>query len=158
MSAVSTIQNRILIPAKASVSIHPSSTEREAELSALLDLTQQALIESNDESALVGPALDALFGGLHWQKAYCTDDEWQACIRQCRAHRLLPMIHEDPFTGRAFKKPRGYAGDAELLDLIYGPEERWARPQASPLGMSIYQYTSAAPAAVGVRARRGFVA
>ena len=68
------------------------------------------------------------------------------------------MIHEDPFTGRAFKKPRGYAGDAELLDLIYGPEERWAKPQASPLGMSIYHYTSAAPAAEGVRARRGFIA
>jgi len=59
------------------------------------------------------------------------------------------MIHEDPFTGRAFRKPRGYAGDAELIDLIYGPEELWAKPQASPLGLNIYQYTSAAPAAEG---------
>ena len=158
MSAVSIYSHRRPIAAKASVGIHPSFTEREAELAALLDLTQQVLFDSNGEIERVGQALDALFGGLHWQKSYCTDQEWQACIGQCRAHSLLEMIHEDPFTGRAFKKPRGYAGDAELLDLIYGPEERWAKPQASPLGMSIYHYTSAAPAAEGVRARRGFIA
>jgi SAM-dependent methyltransferase len=144
--------------AKPGISIHPSFTEREAELSALLDLTQQSLFDSNGNAERVGHALDGLFGGLHWQKSYGTDEEWQACVRQCREHRLLAMIHEDPFTGRAFRKPRGYAGDAELLDLIYGPEEHWPGPQASPLGMSIYQYTSAAPAAEGVRARRGFIA
>jgi SAM-dependent methyltransferase len=158
MSAVSTYSTRRLLAAKASVGIHPSFTEREAELSALLDLTYQTLFDSNGDSERVGQAVDALFGGLHWQKTYCTDEEWQACIRQCREHRLLGIIHEDPFTGRAFRKPRGYAGDAELIDLIYGPEERWAKPQASPLGMSIYEYTSAAPAAEGVRARRGFIA
>lgn len=158
MSAVSTYSTQRLVAAKANVGIHPSFSEREAELSALLDLTHQALFDSNGDSARVGQALDALFGGLHWQKTYCTDEEWQACIRQCRAHRLLDVIHEDPFTGRAYRKPRGYAGDAELLDLIYGPEELWARPQASVLGMGIYQYTSSAPAAEGVRARRGFIA
>ncbi len=158
MSTVSTYSTRRLTTAKAAVGIHPSFTEREAELYALLDLTEQTLLDSHADIERVGHALDALFGGLHWQKAYGTDDEWQACIRQCREHRLMGMIHEDPFTGRAFKKPRGYAGDAELLDLIYGPEERWAKPQASPLGLSIYHYTSAAPAAEGVRARRGFIA
>lgn len=158
MSAVSIYSARRLVATNASVGIHPSVTEREAELSALLDLTHQTLFDSNGESERVGRALDSLFGGLAWQKSYCRDEEWQACIRQCREHRLLGMIHEDPFTGRAFRKPRGYAGDAELLDLIYGPEELWAKPQATPLGMNIYQYTSSAPAAEGVRARRGFIA
>src|SRR4029077_598580 len=79
-------------------------------------------------------------------------------VRHCRMHRLLELIHEDPFTARAFRKPRGYAGDAELLDLIYGPEENWPLPTASTLGTNIYRYTSAAPAAEGVRARREFVA
>ena len=158
MSAVSSYIHPRLNSAKASVGIHPSFTEREAELSALLDLTYQNLFDSNADINRVGQSLDALFGGLHWQKSYCTDEEWQACVRQCREHRLLRMIHEDPFTGRAFQKPRGYAGDAELIDLIYGPEERWAKPEASPLGMSLYHYTSGAPAAEGVRARRGFIA
>ena len=160
MSAVPSFSHsqKFLQAAKPKVGIHPSFTEREAELSALLDLTQQTLFDSHDDSERVGQALDGLFGGLHWQKTYCTDEEWQACIRQCREHRLLEMIHEDPFTGRAYKKPRGYAGDAELIDLIYGPEDRCAKPEASPLGLNIYQYTSAAPAAEGVRARRGFIA
>jgi len=159
MSAVSTYySNQRLVAAKAGLGIHPSFSEREAELSALLDLTHQTLFESNGDGGRIGQALDSLFGGLHWQKTYCTADEWQACIKQCREHALLDVIHEDPFTGRAFRKPRGYAGDAELLDLIYGPEERWAKPEATPLGMGIYQYTCAAPAAEGVRARRGFIA
>ena len=99
-----------------------------------------------------------LFGGLCLEKSITNDVEWQAVVQRCRNHRLLELIHQDPFTGRAFQKPRGYAGDAELLDLIYGPEERWTPPDASALGTNIYRYTSAAPAAEGVRARRAFIA
>jgi len=121
---VSTRSQRRLVAAKTGAGIQTSFAEREAELSALLERTQQTLFESNAESERVGQALDALLGALHWQKSRCSDEEWQACIRQCREHPLLGMVHEDPFTVRAFKKPRGYAGDAELLDLIYGPEER----------------------------------
>jgi len=65
---------RFLQAAKPKVGIHPSSTEREAELSALLDLTQQTLFDSHDDSERVGQALDGLFGGLHWQKTYRTDE------------------------------------------------------------------------------------
>jgi SAM-dependent methyltransferase len=127
-------------------------------LSALLDSTSRILIESQAEAEAVGQALDGLFGGLAWQKCNSSDEEWQAAVRRCRGHRLLELIHEDPFTARAYHKPRGYAGDAELLDLIYGPEENWPAPQASPLGTAIYRYTTAAPAAEGVRARRAFIA
>jgi len=29
-------------------------------------------------------------------------------------------VHADPLTYRAFSKPRGYAGDAVMMDHIYG--------------------------------------
>lgn len=33
---------------------------------------------------------------------------------------IRQLTHQDPYTYRGFKKPRGYAGDAVLLDFIYG--------------------------------------
>jgi hypothetical protein len=68
------------------------------------------------------------------------------------------LLHEDPFTYRAYTKPRGYAGDAELLDYIYAKEELWPVPQTTPLGRQVFDYTTLAPASEGVRSRRGFVA
>ena len=116
------------------------------------------LLSSNGDRGQVGTALDGLFGGLDLQKSSCEPDDFESCIRTCREHPLLATLHEDPFTGRAFAKPRGYAGDAELIDLIYGPEDRSPEPIATPLGLNIYRYTASAPAASGVRARRGFIA
>lgn len=133
-------------------------TTSELELALLLDQTHHMLLNSQGDRAVVNEALDGLFGGLAVQKAGCSSEEWQSKILSCRTHALLSTIHEDPFTYRAFSKPRGYAGDAEMLDLIYGPEERWPEPETTPLGLDIYRYTSAAPAAEGVRARRSFVA
>lgn len=135
-----------------------SPADRDFELGNLLDQTERVLTEQAGEPERVGQAIDGLFGGLFLEKSHASDEEWQACIKRCRQHGVLNLIHEDPFTFRAFRKPRGYAGDAELLDLIYGPEEKWPGPSGSPLGMNIYRYTSAAPAAEGVRARRGFIA
>ncbi len=133
-------------------------TESDLDLMRLLDRTQDLLLHSDGDRAQVNVALDNLFGGLARRKFSVTPEEWQADIKTCRAHALLSTIHEDPFTYRAYSKPRGYAGDAPMLDLIYGPEERWPEPDTTPLGLDIYRYTAAAPAAEGVRARRAFVA
>ena len=135
-----------------------SIAEREIEVGVLLDNTHQLLLNSNGNLEPVGTALDGLFGRLNEQRLSCTPEQWQMLIKICRSHPLLSTIHEDPFTGRAFAKPRGYAGDAELIDLIYGPEDRVPEPTATPLGLDIYRYNSSAPAAEGVRARRGFIA
>ena len=132
--------------------------ERDAELRDMLDQSHLALLNSNGNIDQVGKALDSVFGGLERQKSSCTAADWQSCVQTCRTHPLMATLHEDPFTGRAYAKPRGYAGDAELLDLIYSPEEGWPEPHATPLGLDIYRYTNSAPAAEGVRARRGFVA
>lgn len=135
-----------------------SLVEREAELNQLLNESHQSLLNSSRDHRSVGMALDALFGGVNQQRLSCPADQWQTLIEACRAHPVLKTLHEDPFTGRAFAKPRGYAGDAQLIDLIYGPEDRVPEPDATPLGLDIYRYTSSAPAADGVRARRGFIA
>jgi hypothetical protein len=123
-----------------------------------LDDVHLRLISSQDQPELVQRALDELFLGLRTRRLNSSREEWQACVQLCRRHPLMKVIHQDPFTYRAFSKPRGYAGDAVMMDYIYGREERWTPPEAEPLGHQIFDYTTSAPASEGVRARRAFVA
>lgn len=85
-------------------------------------------------------------------------NQWKECVNKIRKSDLLQLVHQDPFTHRAFNKPRGYAGDAIMMDYIYGAEEGWQPPTTSPLGNGIFQYTSNASASAGVRARREHIA
>jgi hypothetical protein len=87
------------------------------------------------------------------------DARWAEFARRCLEHPLCEMVHQDPFTYRAFAKPRGYAGDAVLLDFIYGREEGWpVPPQTTELGQQIFDFTTNSSACEGVRARRGIIA
>ncbi|MGO7465372.1 class I SAM-dependent methyltransferase, partial [Rhizobium ruizarguesonis] len=68
-------------------------------------------------------------------------------------------LHKDPLTRWSFEKPRGYSGDARLLDFIYGrPEIEDAFLSASNLGRSIYAYTRNASSSVAVSQRRDILA
>jgi extracellular factor (EF) 3-hydroxypalmitic acid methyl ester biosynthesis protein len=88
-----------------------------------------------------------------------TDEEWARFVEACLRHPLRDMLHQDPFTFRAFSKPRGYAGDAQLLDYIYGREEGWPIPEgATDLGKKVFLFTTGSNACEAVRARRAFIA
>ena len=108
-----------------------------------------------------GPASEvappALFS-LGYCRLELNDGAWGEFTRLCLAHPLRQLLHEDPLTFRAFSKPRGYAGDAPLLDFIYGEEEGWPAPEASEVGKSIYASTTHSAACEAVRARRAFIA
>jgi hypothetical protein len=111
------------------------------------------------DEAGVWEAMDELVLGLQARRLHGTERAWEECVADCLAHPLREWVHQDPFTRRAFTKPRGYAGDAVLLDFIYGKEERWPVPEGTtPLGRAIFNYTTSAPAPAGVRARREVVA
>jgi extracellular factor (EF) 3-hydroxypalmitic acid methyl ester biosynthesis protein len=54
-----------------------------------------------------------------------------------RRHSIFAQLLADPMTRQAFKKPRGYPGDADLIDLIYGSEPAVAAlDAASPIGLA----------------------
>ncbi|MBS0358941.1 MAG: HAD-IA family hydrolase [Proteobacteria bacterium] len=86
---------------------------------------------------------------------YCnsTKETWQEYVKIIRAHKLLNLVHECPFTKRIYKKPRGYAGDAVVLDYIYYgiPENELGRVSAR--GQELCRITTNTPAARAVRNR-----
>lgn len=51
------------------------------------------------------------------------DDRFAEFASAIRGHALSDMLQEDPYTRRAVEKPRGYPGDAVMLDYIYRPRD-----------------------------------
>jgi len=127
-------------------------------LETLLDEVHDVLASSESETQQIQKAIDKLFHGLRSLRLSSSDDQWNDMVRTGREHPLRQLVHHDPFTRRAYDKPRGYAGDAVMMDYIYGKEEDWVPPSASKLGEAIFSYTTSAPASAGVRERRCYVA
>jgi extracellular factor (EF) 3-hydroxypalmitic acid methyl ester biosynthesis protein len=61
--------------------------------------------------------LDAPLSEL-WAKARASEIA-EGIRYQSRKHNLFSVLQRDPFTNRAATKPRGYAGDAVMMDYIY---------------------------------------
>lgn len=124
----------------------------------LLDDAEGRIQSPHSNPADLGAALDEMIDVLCGHYVHCTPTQWSDVIQICRTHSIMGLLHQDPFTYRAYSKPRGYAGDAVMLDYLYGREERWPTPEATPMGLRIFEYTTASPASMGVRFRRGYVA
>jgi hypothetical protein len=136
----------------------PNLTHAEnAIFSGLFDSTYDVLAGSPDE-ATAHRVLDELFNALREKKLHTPHDEWRKFIAVAQTHRVMSLLHRDPFTYRAFSKPRGYAGDAVMMDFIYGREEYWPIPPCDAIGEHIFNFTTQAPASEGVRSRRAHIA
>ena len=109
----------------------------------------------------VAETLGLLFSELQGRRDHLSRESWKQFITiNCRQHPLLELLHQDPLSARVFLKPRGYAGDAEMLDLIYAIEDGETLPalqRSSELGRKIYHATANAAAARAVRSRRWII-
>jgi extracellular factor (EF) 3-hydroxypalmitic acid methyl ester biosynthesis protein len=106
----------------------------------------------------IAEGLEDLFDDLSLRR---NDDAngWTEFTRACLNHPLRRLLHQDPFTYRAFSKPRGYAGDAVMMDYIYGlGEAHTAARAATPLGRAIFTHMGTRPSARAVRYRRRLLA
>ena len=90
-------------------------------------------------------------GGLHFLAGALLPESSSCAAKPIlRDHLLHRVLLEDPYTARAFGKPRGYAGDAVLIDMIYDqqpPDETSAR------GRDIFAVTTSFSVARAVRER-----
>lgn len=84
-------------------------------------------------------------------------DEWRTFCRDIvPAHPLWNVVQQAPFTRRAFEKPRGYAGDAVVLDWIYGYQQ--LADDAPPSLMELHRWEHQTPSCVSVRNRKTILA
>ena len=133
--------------------IHPSTTAPFLREKTALDRAYEQLLAGR-----IAPALDELFDDLLARREE-RPQEWKAYSRACLDHPICRLLHQDPFTFRAFAKPRGYAGDAVMMDYIYGMGDAYRAAQAAtPLGRAIFQYMDTRPSARAVRYRRHLLA
>lgn len=118
-----------------------------ARLTVLLDDAAAHIDRGQSVNAfrLLGAPLSAL-----WAEARGSSrtDEALALVR---AHRLFALVRQDPYTERAATKPRGYAGDAVMMDYVY----RGQAPEGtSALGREIMAATTRSPMGLSVLYRR----
>lgn len=64
--------------------------------------------------------METLLYGLYEVRRSRTIGEWKKLIHKTlRTHPIAGTILQSPLAGRAFKKPRGYPGDAKTIDYVY---------------------------------------
>jgi SAM-dependent methyltransferase len=79
--------------------------------------------------------------------------EWLAFTTDvARKHPIFALIQEDPSSRRSYEKPRGYPGDAVILDLLYG--DVVDPGPMSDVGRLVNRWTLACAAPTSVQLRR----
>ncbi len=120
---------------------------------ALMDNAYDILLSGN-----IVKGMDYLILGMRAIKNQYSTGEWNKFSQIIFLnHPIVQLIHQCPFTFHSFTKPRGYAGDAELLDFIYGFNQ--SSPNLSAFGRKIFEYNcEALSSCSSVRDRRDILA
>lgn len=94
------------------------------------------------QSGAVEAGMDKLVPNLHFLYASTSTTEWSEILQNILLnHPLSKLLTQDPLTARSFAQPRGYAGDAVLLDMVYSPSST-DLGNISETGKRLYKYTT----------------
>lgn len=118
----------------------------------LLDAIQDEILSGQSP---LEQTIDRLTRGLERLRTSVPNEVWSERARELVAHPLTHLLHQDPFTRRCFTKPRGYAGDARMIDYIYGEADD---DDSTELGRRILEANRQAPAPQAVRYRKQMLA
>ena len=113
-------------------------------------LDQLAAAMQRGESITAANGLMGALATLH-----ALQPDFAAVRNSLRAHPIHAMLLEDPHSNRAFTKPRGYAGDAELIDYYY---DRVPPAGTTALGKTLFDITTGFATSQAVDFRRGYAA
>ncbi|MBI1396069.1 MAG: hypothetical protein GC151_08835 [Betaproteobacteria bacterium] len=111
-----------------------------------------------DLSEFTSPSVDAtpgFMGALEQFRSRSAEASWKEFVRTSPLVRQWRFfLSHDPYTRWGLVKPRGYPGDATLMDFAYRhPSVERHVADASTLGRSIYEITQGAPQSRSARDR-----
>jgi hypothetical protein len=118
----------------SSLALRPRPDSTLADLVELLDTTHDQILRLPSTPGLLDDAIAGFERGLADARLRL-GERWPTAIADlCRPHLLCELLLADPLTARARAKPRGYAGDAVMLELTGSPPMPiavdWPRPRA----------------------------
>ncbi|MCC4297234.1 class I SAM-dependent methyltransferase [Aurantimonas coralicida] len=129
--------------------------EAAAEMLLVLELAKGGFQEGKPTSQII----ERLATSLHLLRRKTTAAVWQELVAIAQGHTVMEYLLQDPLTHWSFTKPRGYSGDAGLLDIYYKHSSMInAVDHCTTLGQEIYDYTSNVPACAAGRERRRILA
>src|ERR1700693_780842 len=96
---------------------HSSSGNSHSRILVELNALANSLSHHHADPARILEVVDV----LDRYRAAVTWQEWREfAVESVRQHPLVPLLHQEPSASYGFRKPRGYAGDAVLMDFGYG--------------------------------------
>lgn len=123
-----------------------------SDLPSLLDKTATRILGGDDNLKVIGE-LDHRLNDIRLR---VSEAEWRNKVQAfCLSHPLRTLVHQDPFTLRAFEKPRGYAGDAIMLDYVYSGIPP---PGTTAIGRQVFSLTTGVRNGQSVIERRDYAA
>jgi extracellular factor (EF) 3-hydroxypalmitic acid methyl ester biosynthesis protein len=115
------------------------------------------VLEQLKDGDIVGGMVE-LGNQLYDTYALTSTADWERLVRdEFLRHPLRDALMEDPHTARSVVKPRGYSGDAVLLDMVYYPE-RLDMSDVSELGQGLFRFNTRTNIAKALRQRMSTVA
>ncbi|MGG4046137.1 MULTISPECIES: class I SAM-dependent methyltransferase [Paenibacillus] len=80
----------------------------------LLDVVEKMINQGH-----FSEAFSTLYHEMDNIRRSTSKEDWKQFITQYRQHAVCRFFLQEPFSRRAFEKPRGYAGDPVMMDSIY---------------------------------------
>lgn len=114
----------------------------------------QSAFEGGSPAEVIA-AFTSFLDALEAERAAHSADKWKQRAAEIREHPVFAVLSQCPMTRHSLDKPRGYPGDAALLDWIYYPRQR-EMSIGDPTARYLYHHNvrRTAPAAVRARVKR----
>lgn len=107
------------------------------------------------QGGVVSLGFNELLDSLNEYRLAVDEDTWlNQIVPTCRSHPITDILHQDPYTRRALDRPRGYAGDAVMMDYLYFQTP----PHCTVAGKAVFSALTTSTNGDSVRWRRLHIA